>query len=310
VAPNVEKGGALGCFTENVRWYEGYAFVRPVDHNSVYIEAVRELATALGFGGRVAIEKHTFPASLDFLVEGSQKFDVTPHLDRVRSIKTPGEIALLRRSAEAAAIGQQVCGRVVRPGISELHAFAEIRRAMEEFAGQRVPVTGDFLSGVERTARSTGWPNARIMEHGDPVLCDLAPRINGYWGDSCASFVIGTPNRRYEAMFKTCKSALNLAIDTLRPGVEINLFDQRIREYVKRSGFSYPHHTGHSIGTSVHEWPRIVPYERATFEEGMVVMVEPGAYDPEVGGVRTEWMIEITSNGCRPVFAFDHVMSI
>jgi Xaa-Pro aminopeptidase len=60
----------------------------------------------------------------------------------------------------------------------------------------------------------------------------------------------------------------------------------------------------------VHEWPRLVPYETAALEEGMFLMVEPGAYDPDVGGVRIEWMIEITAYGCRPVAPFKHIPRI
>ena len=64
----------------------------------------------------------------------------------------------LRRCAEAVAIGQRAFLDSVRPGRSELAVFADIRCAIEEFAGCRVPITGDFLSGPERTAGFTGWP--------------------------------------------------------------------------------------------------------------------------------------------------------
>jgi Xaa-Pro aminopeptidase len=42
----------------------------------------------------------------------------------------------------------------------------------------------------------------------------------------------------------------------------------------------------------------------------MFVMVEPGAYGPDIGGVRLEWMIEITADGCRPVAPFEHLPGI
>jgi Xaa-Pro dipeptidase len=75
---------------------------------------------------------------------------------------------------------------------------------------------------------------------------------------------------------------------------------------VRREGFHYPHHSGHSIGTAVPEWPRIVPTETAELQEGMFMMVEPGAYDPDIGGARCEWTIEIISDGCRVVAPFEH----
>ncbi len=54
---------------------------------------------------------------------------------------------------------------------------------METFAGERLPITGDFVSGVDRTAKAGGWPNARVIAAGDPVICDLAPLVDGYLGD-------------------------------------------------------------------------------------------------------------------------------
>jgi Xaa-Pro aminopeptidase len=86
--------------------------------------------------------------------------------------------------------------------------------------------------------------------------------------------------------------------------------DEELRRYVSRAGYGYPHHSGHSLGTSVHEWPRIVPYERTALEAGMFLMIEPGAYHPAVGGVRVEWMIEVRADGCAPVKPFEHRRAI
>ncbi len=67
-----------------------------------------------------------------------------------------------------------------------------------------------------------------------------------------------------------------------------------------------PLHIGHGIGTGVHEWPRIVPDQDVTLQEGMVLMMEPGAYDPEIGGVRLEWMFHLTANGNEVLSGFPH----
>ena len=55
-------------------------------------------------------------------------------------------------------------------------------------------------------------------------------------------------------------------------------------------------YTGHQIGCGVNEAPRIVCYEDAVFESGMVVCIEPQQYlYPEEGvGARLERVIQIT----------------
>jgi Xaa-Pro aminopeptidase len=206
-------------------------------------------------------------------------------------------------------VGQHAALRSARPGMSELALFSDIRLAMEEFAGERVPVTGDLLSGSTRTAAFTGWPVGRVIAANDPIIADLAPRIAGYWGDSCGSFVLGEPTQAYLRIFHAARSALDLALEIMRPGLAITDLDRQLRAHVGRDGFAYPHHSGHSIGTSVHEFPRLVPYETTRLRPDMVLMVEPGAYHPEVGGVRTEWMIRITETGCEPMAPFPHVAS-
>lgn len=177
---------------------------------------------------------------------------------------------------------------------------------METRAGARLPLTGDFISGKERSSAFMGWPGNRRIKTGDPVICDLAPRVNGYWGDSCASAMVEGASAGYRRQFDTVKSALNLAIDLIRPGQVIGELDRRLQDHVASAGYGYAHHSGHSIGTSVHEWPRIVGYETETFHKDMVIMVEPTAFDPDIGGVRLEFMLQVTTDGCDILTDFEH----
>jgi Xaa-Pro aminopeptidase len=232
--------------------------------------------------------------------------DIGPAFKRVRKVKTPAEIALLRQSALAASAGQKAFHAAARVGRTELEIFADIRLAIESFAGERVPLTGDFISGKARTSAFTGWPNNRVLQPGDPLICDLAPRVSGYWGDSCASAMLGEPTPGYRRLFDAAKSALALAVDTVRPGLVIADLDAMLQGHIARHGYSYAHHSGHSLGTSVHEWPRLVAYEREPLAQDMVIMVEPTALDPEIGGVRLEWMLRVTVTGCEVLTDFEH----
>src|SRR6185437_16419284 len=85
-------------------------------------------------------------------------------------------------SAMAAAKGQEAFYEWARPGRTELDVFAQVRAAMENFAGERTAVAGDFLSGKARTAGGMGWPISRVIGRNDPLISDLAPRGSGYWG--------------------------------------------------------------------------------------------------------------------------------
>ncbi|GAB1584455.1 M24 family metallopeptidase [Phyllobacterium phragmitis] len=304
VVTNLEAG--TPSWADRIVTYEGFSYKEPTDIFANYRTAAARLAKELGLGGTIAIEEQSFPLSLLPLVERFLRVSIEPAFRRERAIKTETEIGLLREAALTASAGQRAFLETARARRSELEIFADIRLAMESRAGERLPVTGDLISGKMATSAFMGWPGNRRVGEGDPLICDLAPRVRGYWGDSCASAMIGTPSPGFLKLYCAAKSALELAIETVRPGIVIGELDRSLQNHIRRHGYSYAHHSGHSIGTGVHEWPRIVAYERETLQKDMVIMVEPTALDPEIGGVRLEFMLHVTNDGCEVLTDFRH----
>lgn len=308
VITNLEEGTA--AWADPIVTYQGFSYQQPTDIHANYKEATDRLAKDMRLGGIIAIEEQSFPLSLYPLVDGRERRPLDLSLKRERAIKTPAEIALLRRAAQVASIGQRAFLEAARAERSELEIFADIRLAMESAAGERLPVTGDLITGMERTSAFMGWPGNRKLEAGDPLICDLAPRVAGYWGDSCASSMLGDSSPGYRKLYTAAKTALDRAIETVRPGVVIADLDRLLQDHVRRHGYHYAHHSGHSIGTGVHEWPRIVSYEMESLRKDMIIMVEPTAFDPDVGGVRLEFMLQVTDGGCEVLTDFEHQMKI
>ncbi len=311
VAPNVEAAAARAAHVDWIELYEGYAWDHPASPPDNFGVALARVAARLGVSGRLAIEPGTCTARLlEALPANGPPADITLALRYARATKTTTELDLLRAAARIASIGQRAFMTAVAPGRSELAVFAEIRLAMEQAAGERLPLAGDFLSGCARTALAAGGPIARIIAAGDPVLCDLAPRVAGYWGDSCASLAVGHASLGFQRLFAAAKDALTHATSIIRPGLPVAELDRQLRAIVAQAGFAYPHHSGHGIGASVHEHPRIVPHATEALRAGMVLMIEPGAYEPELGGARTEWMLCVTESGCEVLTDFAHVMEV
>lgn len=276
-----DAAAKTGC---EVVSYPGFG-VGPVDPVGA---AGRALAVALDGTTRVAIDAGMFPAALTC---GLDWADVGRELDEARAVKDPDEIVLVRQAIAVCDAGQAAARTHAAPGMTELDLWAETRAAMERAAGGRLPVLADLVSG-SRTCDVGGPPGMRKIEEGDLVLCDLVPRVAGYWGDSCSTFAVGEPGSAAQAVQATVRETLETLVGAIRPGAVAGELDA-----LARSALDFPHHTGHGLGTAWHEAPRLVPRSETVLEEGMVVALEPGSYG-EVG-LRLEQVLLVTADGCE-----------
>lgn len=277
-----EAGNApTGC---EVVSYPGYG-LGPLDPAG---EAAAALERVVG-RRRVATEAAALPVALASCVSW---VDVSADLGRARAVKDEDEIELLRRAIALCDVGQREARARAEPGMSELELWALVRAAMEAEAGGRTPLLADLVSG-SRTGEIGGPPGERTLVEGDLVLCDLVPRRDGYWGDSCATIPVGRASATARERHGAVRDALERAVEGVRPGVTTGELDA-----LARDGLDYPHHTGHGLGTGWHEEPRIVPDGATVLEPGMVIALEPGSYgDGE--GVRVEQVVLVTRDGCE-----------
>jgi Xaa-Pro aminopeptidase len=235
--------------------------------------------------------------------------DVSSSLAELRAIKTPAELELIRKAVHLCDCGQRAALENAREGMREIELYSLVHAAIEAEAGCRVPVLADLLSGP-RTGQVGGPPSSRSFRSQDLVLIDLVVRLGGYWGDSCNTFAIGTPTRKQQELFGRVHAALDEAIDKVQPGLAVAELDGLMRERVTHAGSSYPHHSGHGIGVTWHEEPRVVPYSTAVLREGMVIALEPGIYVEGEYGLRLESVVAVTSHGAEVLTGFSHSLEL
>jgi Xaa-Pro aminopeptidase len=269
-----------------VHTYEGYSLspLRPYAN----------LKKLIGRGGRLAIEAHALPAAL---APESDTVDATEHLAGLRIQKDAAEIVLIEHAARVASVGQRTFRACVEAGMREIEVYSAIQAAMEKEAGDRVPTLPDLISGP-RMGLVGVPPTDRRIEPDDLVLCDLAIRVAGYWGDSCTTVCVGKPTEAMRELHDACVRALEIGIELARPGTVAGELDARVRGAMTKAGYQYPHHTGHGVGVSFHEEPRIVPGSSTVLQERMVIALEPAGFGSGIG-CRTEHVMEVTPAGGR-----------
>jgi Xaa-Pro dipeptidase len=228
--------------------------------------------------------------------------------DHLRAIKTDSEIEKIAAACKLCSTAQAKLRRTELAGKTEIALFDTFLTAMEEQAGERLPVLADLVAGV-RTAGIGGLPTNYVVQPGDPVLADIVPRFNGYWGDICNVHFAGEPSAELKKMYHAVREALERAIAFVKPGVAASAIDQAARQAIEKQGYTpHPHHTGHGVGAAWHEEPRICAYNTMTLQKGMVIALEPGIYVEGVGGVRLEHVMVVTYEGAR--ILTDHYMEL
>lgn len=298
-----DEAGGAGDGVET-RAFPGFA-VEDVDRSALATRLAREALT----GAReIAADVASLPGGLVAALLGDdvEIVDVSSELRAARAVKDADEVAAIRASTSIADAGQKAAREAAAGGRTELDVWSEARAAMERAAGGRVPLLADLVSG-ERTSEVGGAPSARVLHDGDLVLVDLVPRLGAYWSDSCATVSVGEAVPEMRRAHDAARAALERAVTMCRPGTRVADVDAAARKVLAEGGGTYPHHTGHGIGTSFHEEPRVIPDTARVLAEGMVVALEPGSYGDR-WGLRVEQVLLVTDG--EPEILSGHELSL
>lgn len=293
--------------------YLGYTIEQPVAGADHLAAAFRQALTTSrlpppsrgGQGGVIGVEERDVTIMVsavlqnELLSSGVRFSAIDGWLEPLRMVKTEEELTKLRANFAMADLGHAVARQTIAAGQREIDLWTALHSAIEKEAGRRVPFGNDCIVGY-RPANIGGWPLDYEIKPGDSFIVDLSTILYGYWSDSCATYYAGEPTPKQVAMHKTAANALEFAISLVKPGVVVQEIDRKVRQFIVDAGYPvYPHHTGHGVGVSGHEAPRIVPYNQEILEEGMVIMLEPGIYFPGETGVRLEDGLLVTSDGAE-----------
>jgi Xaa-Pro aminopeptidase len=240
--------------------------------------------------------------------------DVTPKIDALRQVKSPGEIALLTRAVEVSVEAHLEAMRMMRPGLYEYQVAARMQfihanaGCLEE---AYAPIVG---SGFNSTVLHYDSLENQIRD-GDMVVLDVACAQDGYAADITRTLPANgrfTPRQR--EIYEIVLGAQRAAIAAVRPGVAMSrdAADSPARiayDYINTHGKDregrplgsyYIHGLSHPIGLNVHD--PIIP--NRPLEAGMVITIEPGIYIPEEKlGVRIEDDVLVTETGAKVLSA-------
>lgn len=244
--------------------------------------------------------------------------DTTDVVKHIRAVKTPDELDLIRTvqtANERAMAAAEDLLTQARIHDDTLHHDGEPLTS-ERVKTRIEQVLLEHGCGLDETIVAGGTHAADPHDRGsgplpahEPIVIDIFPRdkTTKYHADMTRTVVRGTPTPEVQARFDLTLSALETATNMIEPGVTGAAVHAAVCDIYEDAGHptlrknptaetGFIHNTGHGVGLDIHELPLLAP-AGPELEPGHVVTVEPGLYDPAVGGMRLEDLVVVTDTG-------------
>lgn len=268
------------------------------------------LVTALAYSvrrrglRRVGFESHratyAFYQSLREGLPGVRLKPLAGIVEKLRAVKTPEELAIIRRAVDLNSQVFETCLRRVRPGRTEREVAEEIEWEMRRRGGEK-PAFETIVAGGLRSAYPHARPTLNPLTRNGFLIIDQGVILDGYSSDMTRTVALGGLGREARRVYQAVLEAQQAAIQAVRAGIRASQVDRQARMVLQKHGLekAFVHSTGHGVGLEIHEPPRLGRREKTKLETGMVITVEPGVYLEGLGGVRIEDMVVVTSTGCE-----------
>ncbi|WP_226012630.1 M24 family metallopeptidase [Halomicrobium salinisoli] len=284
-------------------WHVLADFLDAYDVDSVAVPPRFPVATADGLRDRgVAVEP-----------------DEDGAVTEVRATKTGDEVELIRDAQAANEKSMVAAERALRDADVAEDGTLELdgEPLTSERVTEEIEVTllregcalDDTIVACGSDAADPHDRGSGPLEAGEPIIVDIFPRDKAtkYHADMTRTFVVGEPSDTVREWYDLTADAHAAALDAVEPGATGADVHDAVCDVYEDAGLptlrsdestetGFIHSTGHGVGLDVHELPRVGP-NGAELEPGHVITIEPGLYDPEVGGVRLEDLVVVTEDG-------------
>ncbi len=354
---DIHADGLLICDNVNLyyvsgRIFRGYCYIpvkgepiffvrRPLGLNGtqvVYIRKPEEIGeylqkNGIAFPDKLLLESDSISYSdykrYETIFTPKEVLNGTALLRRCRSIKTPYEIDLIRRSGELHAKAYETIPSLYRKGMTDVEFSIELEhecrklgslgifrifgQSMEIFMGSVLagdnadtPSPYDFaMGGAGLDVSLPVGCNGTVLTEGMSLMVDMGGNFTGYMTDMTRTYAIGSVQELALKAHETSIAIHQAIAAKARPGVAAkDLYelaaemanDARLSDYFmghrQKAGF-----IGHGVGIEINEAPVLAPRSRDILAEGMVFALEPKFVIPGTGALGIENTYAVTADG-------------
>jgi len=237
----------------------------------------------------------------------------------VRATKTDAEVEHVRAAQKANEAAMARAEELIRG--ADVNDDGELVRdgdvLTSEFVKQEIEIEllrhgcalDETIVACGRNAADPHDRGSGPLRAGEFVVVDIFPRdkASKYHADMTRTFLVGDPTDTQREWYEVTHEAMQAALDAVEPGATGEDVNQAVVDAYTDHGFptvytdpetetGFIHSTGHGVGLDVHEQPSL-SQGGGELRPGHIITIEPGLYDPDVGGVRIEDIVVVTEDG-------------
>ncbi len=254
---------------------------------------------------RIGVELSFIPADANAALgaafaEGEIK-DALFVLERLRSIKSPDELAKLKIASEKVIESMQAVIAMHGPGATKAEVTEALRR---EETSRGLTFEYCLITAGSSLNRA---PSDQVWGEGDIMSIDSGGNYHGYIGDLCRMAIHGEPDAELQDMLADIEEIQRASMKPIKAGVMgSEVYAAGEARLAKSKYHNNMHFLGHGMGLVSHEAPRLtasgpVPYDdydaKRPLDTGMVISVETTLAHPRRGFVKLEDTVVVTDKG-------------
>src|SRR5262249_5515149 len=282
-----EQSAYIGCGMENYERELGKFWPPSLDLDVIGSQQAMQHAVAhiktLSGVRRVGVESAFLPADGEAVLrQGLSNCDIVDAvfpLERLRSRKTPQEIAYLREASERVVAAMLATFQQARPGMSKAEVCETLRR---EEVNRGLVFDYCLLTAGTSLNRA---PSEQRLAVGDIISLDSGGNYKGYIGDLCRmAMLAGRPDPELVDLLRFIEEVQQAARKPIRAGARGgDVIDVAERMLDASQHRAYTHYMAHGMGLVSHEAPRLMNNPRMSYtgfdenrplESGMVISIE------------------------------------
>ncbi len=236
-----------------------------------------------------------------------QTADASDLISRLRVVKSPAELAHVRRAAMLADDAYEAAIETTGPGVSDAQVLAAMQAAV--FSGDGDYPANPFIVGSGRDALLCRYHSGRRrLGAADQLTLEWAGVYRHYHACLMRTFVVGPPPPRQRALFDAARDALAAVEAALLPGRPLgDAFDAHARVLDAAGLRAHRMNAcGYSVGATFApnwmDWPMLYHRNPEPAAVGMTIFAHMIIFDSDAGLAMTLGeTVEVTEGGAVPL---------